>query len=59
MRNEKWKGFNHLLHITKISKDITQISKKSGKNSEILFYSDRQKLKVVNVDERQNLKGTW
>ena len=50
MRNEKWKGFNHLLHITKISKDITKISKKSGKNSEILFYSDRQKLKVVNVD---------
>ena len=47
------------MDITKISKDITKISKISGKNSEILFYSDRQKLKVVNVDERQNLKGTW
>lgn len=57
MKNER--GLTaYSMDITKISKDITKISKISGKNSEILFYSDRQKLKVVNVDERQNLKGT-
>lgn len=57
MKNER--GLTaYSMDIMKISKDITKISKKSGKNSEILFYSDRQKLKVVNVDERQNLKGT-
>lgn len=57
MKNER--GLTaYSMDIMKTSKDITKISKKSGKNSEILFYSDRQKLKVVNVDERQNLKGT-